>query len=178
MLTLYLELFFVFFKIGLFSFGGGIAMLPVIEREILARSWLTSSEFIKIVGVSQITPGPISINAASFVGLRVGGLIGSVVSTVALSLPSVIIMIMISSFLIRVQSHPIKINIFRGVKSVSIVLIIYAAYSIGVDAFLVEGDIQTIAVALFALALFCLRKTSIHPLIIIISSGIFGFFLL
>jgi chromate transporter len=174
---LYIQLFIVFFKIGLFSFGGGIAMLPIIQKEVLDHSWLTLSEFMKIVGISQVTPGPIAVNTSTFVGLKAGGILGAVVATTALSLPSIIIMILISSFLMKVQNHPIKINIFLGIKSVSIALIVYAAYSIGAHSFL-SNKFNIMAPILFFAILVALRKTKIHPIFLIIISGFAGYLFL
>ena len=73
---LYIQLFIVFFKIGLFSFGGGIAMLPIIQKEVVGHSWLTVADFMKIISISQVTPGPIAVNTSTFVGLKAGGILG------------------------------------------------------------------------------------------------------
>src|SRR5690554_3236556 len=88
-----IELFISFFKIGAFSFGGGYAMLPLIKEETIEiHGWLTNAEFIDILAISEMTPGPIAINAATFLGYRVSGVIGSIVATIAVSLPSFIVM--------------------------------------------------------------------------------------
>lgn len=177
-MLLYFQLFIVFFKIGMFSFGGGIAMIPIIQKEVLSHSWLSLHDFLKIISISQITPGPIAVNTATFVGLKTGGFLGAFTATLALSLPSIIIMILISSFLIRVQNHPIKINIFLGIKSVSIALIIYAAYSIGRHSLFSDNQIKIFPFILFFTVLGALRKTKIHPLFIIIGSGCLGYLFL
>ena len=90
---LYLALFISFFKIGLFGFGGGLAILSLIQMEVESHGWMTQQEFVDIVAVSQVTPGPIGINCATYVGYTVGGLGGSVLSTFAIVLPSLIIML-------------------------------------------------------------------------------------
>ena len=92
---LYLALFISFFKIGLFGFGGGLAILSLIQMEVESHGWMTQQEFVDIVAVSQVTPGPIGINCATYVGYTVGGLWGSVLSTFAIVLPSLIIMLSI-----------------------------------------------------------------------------------
>ena len=92
---LYLQLFLSFFKIGLFGFGGGLAILSLIEMEVEQYGWMSSQEFVDIVAVSQVTPGPIGINCATYVGYTVGGIAGSVLATFAIVLPSLIIMLSI-----------------------------------------------------------------------------------
>ena len=92
---LYLQLFLSFFKIGLFGFGGGLAILSLIQMEVEQNGWMTQQEFVDIVAVSQVTPGPIGINCATYVGYTVGGIWGSVLATSAIVLPSLIIMLSI-----------------------------------------------------------------------------------
>lgn len=92
---LYLQLFISFFKIGLFGFGGGLAILSLIEMEVEQNGWMSPQEFVDIVAVSQVTPGPIGINCATYVGYTVGGIWGSVLTTFAIVLPSLIIMLSI-----------------------------------------------------------------------------------
>ena len=92
---LYLQLFISFFKIGLFGFGGGLAILSLIQMEVESHGWMTQQEFVDIVAVSQVTPGPIGINCATYVGYTVGGIWGSVLATFAIVLPSLIIMLSI-----------------------------------------------------------------------------------
>lgn len=171
----FLYLFLIFFKIGLFSFGGGLAMLPIIEREVLAMAWLSKDEFLKIISISQITPGAIAVNTATFVGQKVGGILGSIVASVAISLPSVIIMLAISSFLLKVQNHPIKISIFTGIKSITISLIIFAAFSIAKSTMYINNKIDVLSIIFTLMILLILRKSKLNPLIIIISSGIVSF---
>ena len=92
---IYLQLFLSFFKIGLFGFGGGLAILSLIQMEVEQNGWMTQQEFVDIVAVSQVTPGPIGINCATYVGYTVGGIWGSVLATSAIVLPSLIIMLSI-----------------------------------------------------------------------------------
>ncbi len=109
-MLLFLQLFYTFFKIGLFGFGGGYAMISMIQGEVVTRyQWLTTSEFTDIIALSQMTPGPIGINSATYVGytaiVNAGyshaiGVIGSVIATVSVVLPSFILMIFISRFLV------------------------------------------------------------------------------
>ena len=102
---IYMALFISFFKIGLFGFGGGLAILSLIQMEVESHGWMTPQEFVDIVAVSQVTPGPIGINCATYVGYTVGGLWGSVLSTFAIVLPSLIIMLSICKVYFRLQTR-------------------------------------------------------------------------
>jgi hypothetical protein len=93
---IYLELFGVFFKIGLFGFGGGYAMIPLLEGEISAHGWLPVREFADIVAISQMTPGPIMVNAATYIGYRVAGFLGSAIATFGVSLPSLVLVMLVA----------------------------------------------------------------------------------
>ena len=123
---IFLQLFYTFFKIGLFGFGGGYAMLSMIQGEVVTRyGWISSSEFTDIVALSQMTPGPIGINSATYVGYSsiVGagyspgiGVIGSIIATFAVCLPSFILMLLISKYFLKYQKHPAVEAVFRGLR--------------------------------------------------------------
>ena len=115
---IYLQLFYTFFKIGLFGFGGGYAMLSMIQGEVVTRyGWVTSQEFTDIVAISQMTPGPIGINAATYVGFTsTGSVWGSIVATFAVVFPSFILMLTISKFFLKYQKHPVVESIFAGLR--------------------------------------------------------------
>ena len=94
------ELFAVFFRIGLFTFGGGYAMIPLIEREVVeGKKWISSDDVLDMLAIAESTPGPLAVNSATFVGYRMGGAIGSAVATIALAIPSVVIICIISLFI-------------------------------------------------------------------------------
>ena len=93
---IYLELLWRFFRIGFFTVGGGYAMLPLMQQEIELNQWITQQEFIDIIAIAEMTPGPISINAATFIGYRVAGVFGSIVTTTAIILPSLLIILALS----------------------------------------------------------------------------------
>ena len=112
----YLRLMGVFFKIGLLTIGGGYAMLPLIQREIIDRGWLTAREFVHIITIAEMTPGPIAINAATFVGYRLAGVKGSVLTTTAISLPSLLIILAVSKFLTHFEDHPTVQKVFYGLR--------------------------------------------------------------
>ncbi len=137
MWLLYLKLFYSFFKIGLFGFGGGYAMISMIQGEVVNRyHWLTTGQFTDIVAVSQMTPGPIGINSATYVGYtsivnagygHLWGVLGSVTATFAVVLPSFILMLLISRFFMRFKNHPIVEDVFQGLRPAVVGLLAAAA---------------------------------------------------
>ena len=95
---IFLKLFLTFFKIGLFTFGGGYAMLPLMQQEVLANEWLSESEIINFIAVSESTPGPFAINMATYIGSETGGILGSVCATLGVVLPSFIVILLVARF--------------------------------------------------------------------------------
>ena len=164
-----LNLFLSFFKIGLFGFGGGYAMLSLIQNEVVGRAWMTHHEFIDIIAIAQITPGPISVNTATFVGYRMGSYLGAVIATVGLITPS-FILVMLLAYLIRTRTGTMYTNtLLSYLRPVIVALIAGAAIIIStVSVTDIPGII--IAVATFLL----LWKTKLHPILLIVCSGIAG----
>lgn len=123
-----LSLISVFFKIGLFTFGGGYAMLPLIQREIVEKKkWLTDIEIMEVLIISESTPGPVSVNTATYVGYKVGGIVGALLSTLFLVIPSFVIIFVISLFFEKFISIEWIKNAFIGIQAAVAVLIISAA---------------------------------------------------
>lgn len=165
-----IKLFLSFFKIGLFSFGGGYAMLPLIKKEIIeVHGWLTNAEFIDIIAISEMTPGPIAINSATFLGYRVSGILGSVVSTIAVVLPSFIIMSLIFHFVNKFKDSPYSDWFFRGIRPIVLGLIASAAVSVAMDAFV---DIKSVLITLGIFYIVTFKR--LNPIIAIIIAGITG----
>ena len=121
---IYLLLFLEFFKIGLFTFGGGFAMIPLVEEVVLKHGWLSESAFYNFIGVCESTPGPIAINMATYVGSMQGGLLGSVVATLGVVLPSFIIILIIASVLKKFTDNKYFKAFIKGVKPVVVALIL------------------------------------------------------
>ncbi|NLW40586.1 MAG: chromate transporter [Tissierellia bacterium] len=165
-----IKLFLSFFKIGLFSFGGGYAMLPLIKKEIIeVHGWLTNAEFIDIIAISEMTPGPIAINSATFLGYRISGILGSVVSTIAVVLPSFIIMSLIFHFVNKFKDSPYSDWFFRGIRPIVLGLIASAAVSVAMDAFV---DIKSVLITLGIFYIVTFKR--LNPIIAIIIAGITG----
>lgn len=165
-----LDLFLAFFKIGLFSFGGGYAMLPFMqEQTIEVHGWLTTSEFLDILGIAQVTPGPISINTATFVGYRLSGILGALTSTLAVVLPSFIIVLTISFFFHKFKKSKTVENVFKGLRPIVLGLVASAAVDIGKEVF-IDFKAVFISIAIFYLLTF--RKMNTITLIIL--AGVMG----
>ncbi|KAA6318724.1 chromate transporter [termite gut metagenome] len=177
---LYLQLFYTFFKIGLFGFGGGYAMLSMIQAEIVTHyGWLSSSEFTDIVAISQMTPGPIGINAATYVGYTATGSIwGAMIATGALVLPSFILMLIISKFLLKYQKHPAVEAVFKGLRPAVVGLLAAAALTLmNTENFGSPTEdcyMFVISCIIFLVAFVGTRRFKINPIIMIIVCGIAG----
>ena len=121
---IYLKLFWTFFKIGLFTFGGGYAMIPLIQEEVTKNGWLTAEEVIDIVGIAESTPGPIAVNLATFVGTSQMGFLGALVATLGVILPSFIIILLIAIIFKKIMDNKYVKSILKGINPVIIGLIL------------------------------------------------------
>ena len=121
---IYLTLFLEFFKIGLFCFGGAFGMIPIIEETVVKHSWLTSNDFYNLVGVCESTPGPIAVNMATYIGSVKGGILGSLVATLGVVLPSFIIILLVASVLNKFTDNRHFKSFMQGVKPMIIALIL------------------------------------------------------
>ncbi|WP_077369516.1 chromate transporter [Anaerosalibacter sp. Marseille-P3206] len=167
-----LKLFLSFLKIGAFSFGGGYAMLPLIEKETIEiHGWLTTKEFIDILAVVEMTPGPIAINSATFLGYKVAGVWGSVVATIGVVLPSIVIILIIAHFLSKFKDSPYVDWAFRGIRPVVLGLIVSASITVARNAF-IDVKSAIIAVVLF----YFLAFKKLHPILAIVIAGVIGAF--
>lgn len=124
---IYLYLFLEFFKVGLFTFGGGYAMIPLIKEVVLSHGWMDEEHFIDMIGLSEVTPGPIAVNMATFIGSEQGGILGSVIATIGVVLPAFIIMLLISILLKRFMKNRFVQATLGGIKTVAVALIASSA---------------------------------------------------
>ncbi len=170
----YLYLFLSFFKIGLFGFGGGYAILSLIQQEIEHYGWMNSQEFIDMVAISQMTPGPIGINAATYVGYTVTGSVwGSVLTTFAIVLPSLIIMLSLCTIYFKVKDNVYVAASLKGLRYIVIGLIASAALILMTGETFIDAWSYVLFAAVFLLTLF----TRVNPILLIVLSGIAGFML-
>ncbi len=169
-MTNLLKLFISFFKIGAFSFGGGYAMLPLIEKEVIQiHKWMTNSEFIDILAISEMTPGPIAINSATFLGYKVAGLLGSATATIAVVLPSFIVMSLIFHFIVKFKNTPYVDWIFDGIRPIVLGLIGAAAVTVARGAFV---DIKAVLIGVLLFYLVTFKK--LNAILAIILAGFIG----
>ncbi len=187
-MMLFLELFYTFLKIGLFSFGGGYGMLSVIQGEVVSRhGWLTAAEFTDIVAVSQMTPGPIGINSATYVGYTAVfnsgapewlAVIGSVVTSFAVMLPSIVLMLIVSRFFMKHSKSRNVEAVFKALRPAVVGLIASAALLLMTeDNFGSPTDTPLqfwVSVALFVAAFAAMKFFKVSPILILILAGIFG----
>lgn len=167
-----LKLFYTFFKIGMFSFGGGYAMLPFIEKEIVTNNhWIDLKTFIEIIGISQMTPGPVAINSATFVGFTLKGIAGSATATLGVVSFSFLLVSIASHYMIKFKESIALKAAIKGMRPALIGLIISAFISLAKVSYSIN-DIKSILIgAIIGLLLF---KTKIHPILIIVISAVLG----
>lgn len=179
---IYLKLFLSFFQIGLFSIGGGYVAMPLIQEQIVDNhGWLSLKEFTDLMTIAEMTPGPIAINSATFVGNQIAGILGSIVATLACVIPSFIIVITLGRIYFRYKNLSVIQGVLEGLRPVVIALISSAGISILTLAFWGEqgfslnlSDLNLLAVILFAVSLFILRKWKPNPIVIMLGSGLIG----
>ena len=173
-----LILFFIFFKIGLFSFGGGYAILPLIQADVVDfHKWVNIQQFTDIVAISQVTPGPISLNSATYVGYLVGnkagvwnGILTGTVATIGLILPSVIIMTIFSKFYLKFQDNKYMDNAFAGLKIVVVGLILAAAIML-IDK---NNFIDWKSMVIFIISVTLVLKWKVNPILLTVIAAIAG----
>ena len=125
---IYLELFYTFFTIGLFTFGGGYAMLPLIQEKVIANGWLTMEEIVDFVAVSESTPGPFAVNIATYVGAETGGVLGAVCATLGVVLPSFIVILIVAKFYLRFKNSKAVSGVMYGLRSAVVGLMAAALF--------------------------------------------------
>lgn len=177
-----LQLFLSFLQIGLFSIGGGYAALPLIQEQVVdLHGWLTMTQFADIMTIAEMTPGPISINSATFVGIKVAGLLGAAVATVGCILPSCVIVLTLAFVYYRFRGLGIVQGILAGLRPAVVAMI--AAAGLGLFSMALYGQRQFpadlsglswISLAIFAAGLFILRKWRVSPIAVMAGSGAAG----
>ena len=172
---IYLQLFISYLKIGFFGFGGGYAMLSLIQNEIVEqRGWITVSQFADIVAVSQMTPGPIAINSATYIGYTIGGFWGSVVATVAVCLPALTVMLALTKFFLKLKDNRYVHGVIGGMRPVVVGMIAAAALLLIFPKQRADSSfIDHWSWILFAATLYASYK-KINPILLIALSAVAG----
>ncbi|WP_315561697.1 chromate transporter [Porphyromonas endodontalis] len=193
-LFLYLQLFWTYTKIGLFGFGGGYAMLSLVQDEVVVKQgWITEQQFTDIVALSQVTPGPIGINSATYIGYTAtGSILGAIVATLAVSLPSFILVMLISIAFSRFRQNRWVEAAFVGIRPASVGLIASAALLLSIHAegvwqWINHGNREAIVVRdnfpdlrsllLFAVTFVVALRRWVHPILLILLAGGAGWLL-
>ena len=181
---IYLTLFLEFFKIGLFTIGGGYAMLPMIQQVMERYQWISDQDFVDMIAVSESTPGPFAINIATFVGNTQGGFFGAVCSTVGVVLPSFLIILLIAKFFTNFKDHMLVQGAMTGLRPVVVGLIASALLSLvitalfpvvntaSIAAFFAQIDLKAVIIMAIGLTVSLLWKW--HPIVIILISAALG----
>lgn len=183
---IYLELLWTFFKIGLFTFGGGYAMLPLIQEEVISHGWMTDEQIINFIAVSESTPGPFAINIATYIGTEMGngfwgGLLGAFCATLGVVLPSFIIILIVAKCFEKFKTNKIISGCMTGLKPAVIGLIASAVVSMAHTVFFPSGvnfdvfkELQFYILAAIALVMAFLAIKKVHPILIICISAVIG----
>lgn len=173
---IFLELFFSFFKIGLFAIGGGLATLPFLYELTEKYDWVTVSDISNLVAISESTPGPLGINMASYVGFLQSGIAGSMTASLGLVVPSIVIITIIAKFLSRFRESKIVKDVFYGLRAASTALIAVAGLGVARLAFFGEKltDFFWEGAILAIILFFAVKKLKWHPIVFIGISALVG----
>lgn len=173
-----LTLFITFFKIGAFTFGGGYAMLPYVQQEVIAHNWMNQQELVNFIAVSEATPGPFAVNVSTYVGSVVGGLAGAFVATLGVVLPAFIIIILIAKVFEAFQKSKYVKGMMLGLHPTVVGLIGASIISVGSEVFFQNGFVVSpsllFSLVVCVLALYLSFIKHLHPIWIIVISALLG----
>ncbi len=175
---IYIQLFFSFLQIGLFSFGGGYAAMPLIQEQIVtSHSWLSMSEFTDLITISQMTPGPIAVNSATFVGIKIAGIPGALIATIGCILPSCIIVTLLAKLYLKYRSMGMLQSVLNSLRPAVVAMIASAGISILITAFWGSDSSMTLTsihwsmAVIFILCFLLLKKAKMNPIAVMILAG-------
>ncbi len=179
---IFIELFFTFFYIGIVTFGGGYAMLPLMQSVVLNNEWLTQNQLVDFIAVSESTPGPFAVNMATYIGAEQGGVLGSLSATLGVVMPSFIIILIVAKIYEAFKKSKFMNGIMTGLKPAVIGLIASAVLSIAKTVFFPEeisfSQILTLktlcSAVIFAIMFYLILKKKKHPILIIALSAVLG----
>jgi len=183
---IYLELFYVFLSIGLFTFGGGYAMVPILKTEVISRGWMSEALFIDFISISEATPGPLALNMATFVGMELGGVPGALVASLGMMLPSLVIITLIAALFTKMMEQPLVKAALSGIKPVVIALIATTVLFLLWNMVIIRGetdavnglDIRHLVLLADLGAIYFgykyLKKKPLHPMVLIIIAALSG----
>lgn len=167
-----LDMFKTFFKIGTFTIGGGYAMIPIIQEEIVDKNkWIEEDEFLDIIAISQGSPGPIAVNVSIFLGYKLKGIKGAITCTLGTALPSFLIILLIATVFFQFRNNPIVSEMFMGIRPAVVALIASAVYKMGKKV-----DLSNMKILIPIAATLIIVFTSISPIYLILGGGLFAIF--
>ena len=176
---IYLQLFFSFLQVGMFSFGGGYAAMPLIQGQVVTgHHWLSMSEFTDLITISQMTPGPIAVNSATFVGIKIAGIPGALAATFGCILPSCIIVTVIAKLYLKYRSMEVLQGVLGSLRPAVVAMIAAAGISILITAFWGSRDLIAVTgtkwslVLIFAVCMILLRKVKMNPIWVMVMAGV------
>lgn len=168
------EIFTVFFKIGLFTIGGGYAMLPIIQKEVVeTKGWMTDDEFLDAISLTNSLPGPLATNSATFVGYRVARAPGAVAAILGAATPSILVILIIATVFTNLMDYPVVQYIFNGVRPAVVALILYSVVKLGRSARIGEYFNWIVAILGFAAIVFF----NWHPIAVVVIAAAYGMLL-
>lgn len=179
---IYLELLWSFFQIGLFSIGGGYAAMPLIQNQVVdVHAWLTMTQFADIMMIAEMTPGPIAINSATFVGIQVAGIPGAIIATIGCILPSCMIVMTLACIYYRFRGLKMVQGVLAGIRPAVAAMIASAGITLVIMSFYGErilpvdlSGINIISVIIFAVGFLALRKWKVNPIYVMVGAGAAG----
>ena len=172
---IYLELFLIFFKIGAFTFGGGYAMLPLIQQEVLSQGWMDLEQLVNFIAVSESTPGPLAVNLSTYIGAETGGLLGSFCATVGVVLPSFVIILLVAKFYQAFQTNTLVKGCMNGLRPTVVGMIGASLLSVGASAFPAAGGVmQWVLAAVLLAAILAAHWKKVLPILLIVGPAVVG----
>ena len=173
--ALCLKLFLKFLKIGAFTFGGGYAMLPLIQQEVLSQGWMDLEQLVNFIAVSESTPGPLAVNLSTYIGAETGGLLGSFCATVGVVLPSFVIILLVAKFYQAFQTNTLVKGCMNGLRPTVVGMIGASLLSVGASAFPAAGGVmQWVLAAVLLAAILAAHWKKVHPILLIVGSAVVG----
>ena len=177
---IYIQLFLSFLQVGALSFGGGYAAMPLIQEQVVnLHGWLTMTEFTNLITIAEMTPGPIAINAATFVGTQIAGVLGAVIATLGCILPSCIVVTLLAYVYMKYRNMSLFQGTLASLRPAVVAMIAKAGITILISAFFLDGTVtfirQNICVSMilfFGIALILLRKFKVNPILAMVLCGV------
>ena len=177
---IYIQLFLSFLQIGLFSVGGGYAAIPLVQSLIVERQgWITMTEFTNLITIAEMTPGPIAVNSATFVGMQIAGILGAIIATLGCILPSCIIVTLLAYVYMKYRNMSLLQGTLASLRPAVVSMIAKAGVTILISAFFIDGTVNLIRqnvcvemIIFFVVALVLLRKFKINPILAMVLCGV------